>query len=117
MQLPSQCDQAWFECMDVLAEVDESRHTFSPILRSETSEVEQLPLAMPPHSRSEKYSACCCDGAVSRTIPGARRANAHTVPPPGACPEVAPGSKSTARSKPGPTTPTRSCGRGSGSSP
>jgi hypothetical protein len=28
MQLPSQCDQAWCECIDVLAEVDECRHGF-----------------------------------------------------------------------------------------
>src|SRR5262245_10233967 len=117
MQLPSQCDQAGFERIDVLAEVDECRHTLSPILRSETSEVEQLPLALRLHSRSAKYSAGCCDGAVSRTVPGARRANVHTVPLPGACPGVARGSRSTARSRPGPTTPTRRCGPGSCSSP
>src|SRR5262249_29184933 len=34
MQLPSQCDQTWFERLDVLTEVDECRHTFSPILMS-----------------------------------------------------------------------------------
>ena len=28
MQFPSQYDQAWFECSDVLAEVDECRHDF-----------------------------------------------------------------------------------------
>jgi hypothetical protein len=77
MQLPSWRDQTWFERLDVLTEVDECRHTFSPILMSATSEVEKIHLAMPPHSRSEKYSAWCCDGAVSRTALGARPGQSH----------------------------------------
>src|SRR5262249_19184476 len=86
-------------------------------LRLEPQEVEQSPLAMHPHSRSEKYSAGCCDGAVSHTVLGAHHANAHTVPPPGACPGVVRGSRSTARSRLGPTTPTQRCGPGSCRSP
>src|SRR5262249_1840295 len=117
MQLPSQCDQAWFERLDVMTEVDECRHTISPIVMSETSEVEQLPLAMCLHSHSEKYSVGYCDGAVSRTTPGAHRANVHTVPPPGACPGGARGSRARGRSISGPTTPTRRCEPGSYSSP